>query len=620
MGISVSYQVKIVRKKSRLSLNDGGYVDLRLIQNLSRRARLGERSGLERPTVKASQEEIASLKAQLSQSRENTLTVMAYDPAVAACKEEIQQRSQNKTIVALAGVQKGKNVSYIASDTRLFEQCKISLASEDRKDKVSSGDELYIFESKHGSVSWAVLNCHDYSHVDLVRKIQDERIELLVVVAYNAAHQLYLEYAYADMHRLFCFIVIANIGEMGGSGVFAPFRSIGREKNARLSAGGQLFATHGTSAVDVDVPLDIGLLRSLRQKYSEEGYTAQVTGAEIDPIAPPQTFLSTGDDHAVGLLTAASVRREQLEWNSVNPQVAFCQLDSLSLDTYLETGYRLDGAETPPLLNSLRDKLVELEHRFASKNPPPVVGPAVPGPDFIVFPEVYIPRAFIPDLQAFSNRNYTIVIAGVTYPDDKNVNDCLVIVPQAMHRAAMPQLFYSYRKLSRSQYDAVKPKNKGRMPLTRGNRLLRFENSAGRRFGVLICYDVSHFELVHQINCDAGHEPLDLLFIVSHNPFGELYRYCCMADAHRFYQHIVMCNVAAYGGSGVFAPTRGPGTRRVLAEVGKGVEAIGLVQLDLAGQSRARAASEEKLHEGNFMRKPGIFQRRIIFIETKKKD
>lgn len=85
---------------------------------------------------------------------------MAYDPAVATCKEEIRHRSDNKTIVALAGVQKGKNVSYIACDTRLFEQCKISLASEDRKDKVSSGDELYIFESKHGSVSWAVLNCH----------------------------------------------------------------------------------------------------------------------------------------------------------------------------------------------------------------------------------------------------------------------------------------------------------------------------------------------------------------------------------------------------------------------------------------------------------------------------
>jgi predicted amidohydrolase len=616
----VSYQVKITRKKSRLSLNDDGYVELRLIQNLSRRARLGERSGLGRPTTKASQEEVSSLKAQLAQSRVGTLTVMAYDPAVAACKEEIRQRSENKTIIALAGVQKGKNVSYIASDTKLVEQSKISLASEDRKDKVSSGDELYIFESNHGSVSWAVLNCHDYSHADLVRKLQDERIELLVVVAYNAAHKLYLEYAYADMHRLFCFIVIANIGEMGGSGVFAPFRSIGREKNARLSAGGQLFATHGTSAVDVDVPLDIGLLRSLRQKYSEEGYTAQVTGSEIDPIAPPQSFLKTGDGQAVGLLTAAAVRRKQLEWNSFNPQVAFCQLDSLSMDTYLETGYRLDGAETPALLNSLRGKLAELEQRFAFKNPRPEVGPTVPGPDFIVFPEVYIPRDFIPDLQDFSDRNYTIVIAGMAYPKDKNVNDCLVIVPRTMRRGAKRQLIYTYRKLSRSQYDAQRPKHKGRMQLTRGARLLRFENSGGRRFGVLICYDVSHFELVHQINTDGGQEPLDLLFVVSHNPFGDLYRYCCMADAHRFYQHIVMCNVAAYGGSGVFAPTRGPGTRRVLAEVGKGVEAIGLVKMDLTGQRNARAASEEKLHEGSFMRKPGIFQRRIVFIESKKKD
>ncbi len=36
----MSYQVKIIRKNSRHNLNDGSYVELRLIQNLSRRARL----------------------------------------------------------------------------------------------------------------------------------------------------------------------------------------------------------------------------------------------------------------------------------------------------------------------------------------------------------------------------------------------------------------------------------------------------------------------------------------------------------------------------------------------------------------------------------------------------
>lgn len=602
----MSYQVKIIRKKSKLHLNDGGYVDLRLVQNLSRRAKIGERTGLERPSVKATEEEVHALKKQLKQCRDNTLTVMAYDPAIGVSRGEIKNRSRDKTIVALAGVQKGKNITYIACDAKLYEQHKISLASEDRKDKISPGSELYIFESNKGSVRWAVLNCHDYSHADLVKKIQDERIELLVVVAYNAAHKLYQEYAHADIHRLFCFIVIANIGEMGGSGVFAPFRSIGKEKNARLSAGGQVFTTHGSSAVDVDIPLDIGLLRSLRQKYTEEGYIAEVTGSEIDPIAPPQTFLATGDSLQAGPIVAKKLQHELIEWNSDKPKVAFCQLDSLSMETYLSTGYRLDGKETPGFESSLHHKLAELESRCVYKEH---------GLDFLIFPEVFIPRSFIPYLQTFSNKHNTIIIAGVSYPQHENTNECIIIVPQSMSGQLPRAAPYAYRKLSRSQYDALKPDSVTRMHLKRGSELMCFSNEQGRKFGVLICYDVSHFELVHQINTAAGPEPLDLLFVVSHNPFGELYRYCCIADAHRFYQHVVMCNVAKFGGSGVFAPTRGPGARRVLAEVGKGVEAIGLVELDLIGQRAARSASEEGLHVGNFMRKPGIYQRRIIFGE-----
>jgi len=602
----MSYDVEIIRKKSRLHLNDDGYVDLRLIQNLSRRAKLGERRGLERPVGKATAEEVHALKKQLKQSRPNTLTVLAYDPAIVPCKKYIRSRSRDKTIVALAGVQKGRNITYVASDVRFYEQHKISLASEDRKDKISSGKEFHIFESDGaGSVRWAVLNCHDYSHADLVRKIQVERIELLVVVAYNAAHRLYLEYAHADIHRLFCFIVIANIGEMGGSGVFAPFRSIGREKNAKLSAGGRLFATHGTSAVDVDVPLDIGLLRSLRQKYGEEGYTAEVSVSDVDPIAPPQTFLVTGDGQQAGSLVAKHVQCETVEWNSDSPSVAFCQLDSLPVQTYIETGYRLGCPEKAAFEQSLHNKLAELEQRCAHKEPKSL--------DFLVFPEVFVPRSFIPHLEAFSDRNNTIVIAGVTYPPGVNANECIVIVPKTLRNVNYTKP-YAYRKLSRSQYDGIAPDEVSRMPMERGTELLCFRNTQGRRFGVLICYDLSHFELVHQINTEGG-EALDLLFVVSHNPFGELYRYCCIADAHRFYQHVVMCNVAEYGGSGIYAPTRGPGTRRVLAEVGKGVEAIGLVTLKLKKQREARSSSEEKLHDGQFMRKPGIFQRRIAFRE-----
>lgn len=73
-----------------------------------------------------------------------------------------------------------------------------------------------------------------------------------------------------------------------------------------------------------------------------------------------------------------------------------------------------------------------------------------------------------------------------------------------------------------------------------------------------------------------------------------------------------MCNVAEYGGSGVFGPVRTKGARQVLAEAGKGAETVLIVDVDLAGLRAARSvASEQELLQGFFQRRPGVLKRPI---------
>ncbi len=601
--------IKLNIRKSSLRLTDE-LLTVRLIQNDSHRVTIGNLDGLKRSLETATSDEIQEFNGLLQDVPTTDLTVMSYHPAIAKNPGAVRDYAGKRHVVALAGTIEKRNVTYIASGGKLYEQNKLSLASEDGDLDCQPGDELMIFKGDRECVSWAVLNCHEYTHIDILRALQDYEIELLVVVTYNAASRLYWEYARADVHRLFCFVVIVNVGELGGSGVFAPFRRIGKEKNATLSTAGQMFGARGSAEVDASMKLEIGCLRQLRETYRTKGFPEKAARDGRDVILPSQRFLHTFDV-SPGVPQARPRQIDNFSWNSKNPVIAFCQLDSLSIETYRKTGYRLDKADNEVAFfkQRLTAKLHELMLRCRLREKPANL-------DFLVMPEVFVPRSFLPELIAFSKANKTIVIAGLDYPDDENANECVIIHPDRPEGVTT-----FYRKITRSQYDAQGSADpEDRQPLKRGSELLRFTNDSGASFGVLICYDYSHLELIERLNLGDGAEPLDILFVVSHNPFGDLYRSCCIADSHRFYQHIVMCNVAEFGGSGIFAPRREPGSRQVLCEVGKGIEATGLHQLDLDMQRAMRATADNKLQHGKFMRKPGIFQERFTFEKVLKED
>ena len=590
--------------------NDKGIVELRLIQASSGQSVVGTRD-LTRAhaPVQPTPSQVEACRVLLQATHSHGIAVMSFQPGLLACKEELVRLAADRTVVGLAGIDENRHsVTLVATSSKIISQAKLSLSSEDAELQVVPGHGLQIFEPSAeapDAVRWAMLNCHEYTHVDLLRTIQESAIELLIVVTYNPASRLYWQYAIADVHRLFCFVVIANVAEFGGSGVFAPFRRIGRESNAQFSAGGQIFGSRGGGEFQVDIALDIGELRSIRREFAEHGFDApliqQMRGSSYSAMVPSEHYMSTFD-RCAGKPEFDDVCDVRTNWNFDNPRVAVAQLHHIGRQIYIDTKYRIRQHASSGYFEYLLSlKLLDLEARCRHRGPSEV-GTFL---DLLVFPEVFIPRSFIGTLQAFSDRMGAVVVAGLDYPDggeEQNANECAVIRPHTD--------WLLYRKITRSQYDAHADNEGHRMRMLRGRKLVRFVNEKGRGFGVLICYDFSHADLMWYLNLSGRDLPLDLIIVVAHNPFADLYRACCIADAHRFYQYIVMCNVAEYGGSGVFGPIRTSGTRQVLLDAGKGVESVSLVELRLSELQAARETDDKSLREGEFMRRPGAFQSR----------
>jgi predicted amidohydrolase len=177
---------------------------------------------------------------------------------------------------------------------------KISLSVEDQEKRLVRGEDLIIFDLP--KIKFAVLNCHDYTHADLIVKLAEAQVELLVVTSFNPASDLYAQFALADAHRLFCFIALSNVGNLGGSGVFGPFRRKGRKNSEgawerALSVGGKLFYADGASAARVEVELPIGELRRARAIFRQPGIVDKKKEEFLryDPIIPAESFLRPGE-------------------------------------------------------------------------------------------------------------------------------------------------------------------------------------------------------------------------------------------------------------------------------------------------------------------------------------
>lgn len=500
---------------------------------------------------------------------------------------------------------------------------EISFSVEDQMRNVHGilqpGEAIQLLKTPIGKM--AILNCHDYTHADVLAQLIHYGIEILIVSTFNPASRLYHQYALADMHGFFCFVIISNIANYGGSAVFAPFRRIGPSSGA-LTLGGTLSLMRGESVAYVQISLPLGELRRIRRILSRSCSIERKKGklTWLPPIFPGETFFSKSEpSYKTVLQRTDSVKPIKLD-DFYNPsftngkvRIGIAHLKSMDKKDYIDNFYHISASRhVPQFIKGIRGHLQRLENQLL------IDGKSL---DFLVFPEVFLPLGLEDDLKQFAKKFNTIVIGGIEYdrqsvsprtPEEAHgSNRCFVYIPTNLGEVYV----YVYTKLTRSQYDARTPAREkggelGQFNMDKGNCLLRFSHNSLGQFGVLICYDFSHFDIVHKINRHNTEWPPELLIVVAYNPDSSLYESCCIADSHRFYQYIVMCNVAQYGGSGVFGPIKTPGARQTVLNTGVGAEGISIVFVDLCGLQKARKIKDWSIGQ-YFQKKPGIFQNTI---------
>jgi predicted amidohydrolase len=569
------------------------------------------------------------IEAMLARIPEDTdLAVVSEHPGNASALNLYQQqadRNQQLIIVRL-GYHMRDNTNQITNSVAVITPhhepvivAQISFSTEDLKfhaqGKLHPGEEINLFSTPLGNI--AVISCHDYTHADVLENISKHNIEMLVVSSFNPGTRLFRQYALADIHRFSCFVIISNIANYGGSGVFAPFRYNG-PKRASMSLGGALAYTQGETRAYLEANLPIADLRRLRQGQSS-GIDSYEDAINWTPIYPSEEYRTPGEpDYMKRLQSPDGLEKVDLQRAGYIPiheqeelNIAVVQLKCMDKESYLNNYYCISCSHNASeFIHKVRTHLEFLAGQLEEN------GQSL---DFLVFPELFLPLTMEPYLQDFARRFNTIIIGGVEYdpqPDtlespEKAVgaNRCFIYVPVGSGEVKR----FQYQKLTHSQYDALLPPKEecdsDHFQMIRGEKLLRFTWGESWSFGVLICYDYSHFGIIHRINSDVDHSlPLDILFIVANNPDTQLYERCCLADSHRFYQYIVMANVGQFGGSGVYGPVKTPGRRQVLLNSGVGTENISISTVPLAKLREARKAG--KLPRGSdFQNKPGIFQR-----------
>lgn len=570
------------------------------------------------------------------------ILVLSEHPANEAGKSVLQAFANDNTslVIARLGYQMDQATQlwhtrvalFVPHNTAPFFIDGVSLSEEDRRRSVPihPGKVVNVFVTSDGT-RLAILNCHDYTHADLIERLFVTKVDVVIVAAFNPAWRLYEDYAMADIHRLFCFVVLSNVANYGGSAVFAPIRQIGMRKRSSRPRG-VLAAAYGLGTAYLEVPLPIEDLRH------RKNFFASVSPETMRPDAASEQAAQESPERSGTFLPSEHFLKSRVRFGGCDTidldklgycgsahegrvHVAVAHLQQASMKQYVSSRYHLTGmppAQLNSYINNIRGHLQLLEQKITSTAEPL---------HFLVFPEVFVPNQIETDLHSFAARFGTIVIAGIEYDcpitESSEIvagqNRAIVLVPGSEGNVTR----CIYRKLTRSQYDAVNSLNpdgsiRDRFAMVRGERLMRFFHPRLGTFSMLICYDFSHFGITHTVNrlpwpesdkdiAGIGNRrdlPPEILFVLSYNPDGDLYRRCAIADAHRFYQYIVMCNVASYGGSGVFAPIRSEGQSRTVFMAGQGVEAITLSTLDLDGLRAARTRTKD--FDGRFMRLPGL--------------
>ncbi|MFF2093112.1 hypothetical protein [Paenibacillus sp. NPDC058174] len=560
-------------------------------------------------------------------SSDVNILILSEHPGNSVSIDLFQEHSNkyNRIIIARLGYYKKHNVytnSIViitpAEEPVFHDQISFSVEDEDRKEKngdLVRGSSIHIFHSPFGK--FTVLNCHDYTDAGVMDLVVGEDLDFIIVSSFNPATRLYKEYALSDVHRLFSFVLLSNISNYGGSGIYGPIRRKGK-KGEGITVGGELFNASGDGVAHIQYQLPIRTLRDFKAYFLHNTIKED---SVYELISPPEYFRSHQPNYRNYINSPDFIK--EIDLNSINYKstrsddlrqinIAVAQLNSIGLDDYRNHYYHFSSS---PNACKFIEKLKFVMDTFKKR-----IEITKERVDFLIFPEVFLPQSMQDYLEDFALKFNTIIIGGFEFDEQKDVNiledangknRCNIFIPSARNNKVK---IFEYQKLTRSKYDALTPKNT-KFKMEQGSSVYRFHHESLGRFGILICYDYSHFDIVKKINSIPSGEidPLDILFISAYNPDASLYKHCCIADSHRFYQYVVMSNVSQFGESGVFAPIRyleedkrKIAVKQILSQFGSGVEGISIttVDVDALRNARSRRATDSDI----FMKLPGTFQ------------
>ncbi len=201
-------------------------------------------------------------------------------------------------------------------------------------------------------------------------------------------------------------------------------------------------------------------------------------------------------------------------------------------------------------------------------------------PDFILLPEVTIPRGYERTLETMTEELQCITIGGLDFEtDDKTAdarNAALMIVPKIWREKRLGK-----RTVSRRIYKTYGAESEVECLSAHGRefkgetRVPIFTDPLCGSFAVAICFDIMDLQRLAIYRSQVQH-----LFVVAHNQDLTTFRHVAEAASRQVFCNVVICNTGAFGGSLAIAPYRDSSKRTIFRHDGNDLFVAQLIEIE----------------------------------------
>lgn len=243
--------------------------------------------------------------------------------------------------------------------------------------------------------------------------------------------------------------------------------------------------------------------------------------------------------------------------------------------------------------------------------------------DFAVFPEFFLPRVYIKNVEELAQRYGIIIIGGMEhrpqnwfFNDKTLVNEAFVTIPydfDSKYRNNTAPSFkgkygkpYTYHvpKLNGAPEEIILLANNG-YRIANGHDLYVFHSKFLGAWAVLVCYDFLNLPVQKLLQGN-----IQTLFVVSYNK--DVNAFAAIADTveRLLLCNVIVCNTGKYGSSLAFSPYRNRHKRYALKVVGNNVKTAVTVKLPVKELVNVQNRERDfliKEYKGQILKRPPYF-------------